>query len=277
MCTKRILTFCYRMDIAFSLPAAKHQFTLRMLPCQDARQKIAKACIRLVPECAYANGEDAFGNQYIYGEIVQEHTHFGVEVCGIAEIDQNCLTAPENTMAALAPYRYPSHYTKVGEEIKEYYREHGKGNTETQLAFTERLLHQIYQDMVYCQGVTDIYTTAEQAMAGRTGVCQDYAHIMISLCRIADIPSRYVVGMMQGEGFSHAWVEVCIDGYWHGMDPTNNRVVDDTYIKISHGRDYQDCIVNRGVFRGGGEQTQQVQVIVNVEEGFPDFRGVNIV
>ena len=103
MCTKRILTFCYRMDIAFSLPAAKHQFTLRMLPCQDARQKIAKVCIRLVPECAYANGEDAFGNQYIYGEIVQEHTHFGVEVCGIAEIDQNCLTAPENTMAALAP------------------------------------------------------------------------------------------------------------------------------------------------------------------------------
>ena len=146
---------------------------------------------------------------------------------------------------------------------------HGPRKGEGEFDFAERLLHQIYQDMEYVQGVTDIHTTAEQALSGKKGVCQDYAHIMISLCRMADIPSRYVVGIMQGEGYSHAWAEVCIDGKWYGMDPTNDRIVDDTYVKLSHGRDYQDCIVNRGVFRGLGTQTQSVSVIVTdeTEEG----------
>lgn len=142
-------------------------------------------------------------------------------------------------------------------------RRHGQKEDEQAYVYCVRLLHQIYQDMVYVQGVTDIHTTAEEALAGREGVCQDYAHIMIALCRMAGIPSRYVVGMMQGEGCSHAWVEVCADGAWHGMDPTNDRVTDDSYIKISHGRDYQDCIVNRGTFLGNGTQTQTVCVRVD--------------
>ncbi len=172
--------------------------------------------------------------------------------------------ACDNKMIELAPYRFPSQYTKAGDALKKYYRLHGLREGEGVLAFAARLLHQIYEDMEYVQGVTDIRTTAEEALAGKRGVCQDYAHIMLALCRIADIPSRYVVGMMQGEGFSHAWVEVCADGRWYGIDPTNDQVVDDTYIKISHGRDYQDCIVNRGTFRGGGMQTQRVEVVVTV-------------
>ena len=71
---------------------------------------------------------------------------------------------------------------------------------------------------------------------------------------------------MQGEGVSHAWVEICANGIWYGMDPTNDKLVDDTYIKISHGRDYKDCIVNRGVFTGTGTQTQSVHVNVNFNE-----------
>jgi len=72
----------------------------------------------------------------------------------------------------------------------------------------------------------------------------------------------WVFGQPGGEGYSHAWVEVCAEGRWYGMDPTNDREVDDTYIKISHGRDYQDCIVNRGTFHGNGMQTQQIKVVV---------------
>jgi transglutaminase-like putative cysteine protease len=69
--------------------------------------------------------------------------------------------------------------------------------------------------------------------------------------------------MMMGEGFSHAWVEVSIGGVWMGFDPTNDKIVDDTYIKISRGRDYQDCIVNRGVFYGCVTQTQNIKVVVS--------------
>jgi transglutaminase-like putative cysteine protease len=86
---------------------------------------------------------------------------------------------------------------------------------------------------------------------------------MIALLRMSGIPARYVVGMMMGEGFSHAWVEALIDGEWIGFDPTNDKNVDDTYIKISNGRDYQDCIVNRGVFYGCVTQNQNIKVIVS--------------
>ena len=78
------------------------------------------------------------------------------------------------------------------------------------------------------------------------------------------IPCRYVTGMMLGEGKSHAWVEVYSDGMWIGMDPTNSQLVDDFYIKIAHGRDYSDCLVNQGIFTGNVTQIQEISV--NVEE-----------
>lgn len=260
----RTLQFCYCMALDFSEPVQRHQFTLRMIPQSDERQTISACRVALEPECQYCEGVDSFGNRYIYGEIEQPHSAFRVEVAGTAEIRGNVQLSCDRPMIELAPYRFPSQYTRAGDAMKKYYEMHSLRKGEGALAFSTRLLHQIYQDMEYVQGVTDIHTTAEEAFSGKMGVCQDYAHIMLALCRMADIPSRYVVGMMQGEGYSHAWVEICADGKWHGMDPTNDRVVDDTYIKISHGRDYQDCIVNRGTFRGNGTQTQQVKVVVTV-------------
>jgi transglutaminase-like putative cysteine protease len=68
---------------------------------------------------------------------------------------------------------------------------------------------------------------------------------------------------MQGEGYSHAWVEVAISNFWRGFDPTNDKIVDDGYIKISSGRDYRDCIVNRGFFYGNVTQNQSIKVVVS--------------
>lgn len=266
---ERILRFRYIMELDFSEPVHNHQFTLRMIPQSDARQRIVELQTDIEPVCELEEGEDVFGNKYVYGCIENMHERFRVEVHGVAAVNGDSQLLSDKTMIALAPYRFPSQYTRAGNALKEYYEVHGPREGEGEFEFAGRLLHQIYQDMEYVQGVTDIHTTAEQALAGRQGVCQDYAHIMITLCRMADIPSRYVVGIMQGEGYSHAWAEVCIDGKWYGMDPTNDRMADDTYIKLSHGRDYQDCIVNRGVFRGPGTQTQSVSVIVTdeTEEG----------
>lgn len=255
------LRFDYSMELHFSEPARKHQFTLRMLPCSDERQKILEHKVKVSPECELHYDEDAFGNRYVYGEILGEHEVFRVETTGVAQVTQT-YRIPMKESHDFPRYRYPSRYTRLGEQIPEWAMNWLIQPKSDYYAAAEQLLHQIYQEMEYKPGVTDIHTTAGEALAGRQGVCQDYAHIMIALCRMADIPARYIVGMMQGEGFSHAWVEVGIDGYWYGMDPTNNRIVDDTYIKISHGRDYQDCIVNRGVFSCLGTQEQTVRVIV---------------
>jgi transglutaminase-like putative cysteine protease len=138
-----------------------------------------------------------------------------------------------------------------------------KRQGETDFDYAMGIMHKLYKDFKYVKGVTDINTTAEQALELKSGVCQDYSHIMIALLRMSGIPARYVVGMMMGEGFSHAWVEALIDGEWIGFDPTNDKNVDDTYIKISNGRDYQDCIVNRGVFYGCVTQNQNIKVIVS--------------
>ena len=105
-------------------------------------------------------------------------------------------------------------------------------------------------------------TTAEKALSGGSGVCQDYAHIMLALLRMDRIPCRYVAGMMMGEGSSHAWVEVWDDKRWIGYDPTNKKLVNEDYIKISNGRDFADCLVNQGIFTGNVTQTQEISVIV---------------
>ena len=68
--------------------------------------------------------------------------------------------------------------------------------------------------------------------------------------------------MMLGEGASHAWVEVWMKDTWLGMDPTNNRLVDETYIKLTHGRDFGDGTINRGRFLGFANQSQEIRVKV---------------
>ncbi len=126
------------------------------------------------------------------------------------------------------------------------------------------IMHRLHSDMKYKSGVTDLYTTAEEAFRMKKGVCQDYAHIYIALAKLAGIPARYVAGLMIGEGMSHAWVEVLCKGKWIGIDPTNNLLVDDNYIKLGHGRDAFDCQINLGIMHGGGKQRQRIEVLVDV-------------
>lgn len=85
--------------------------------------------------------------------------------------------------------------------------------------------------------VTSLDTPASEIIKTHQGVCQDYAHLMIALCRLHDIPARYVCGFMEGEGETHAWVEVCDGNAWHGFDPTHNEEISCGYVKLAHGRD----------------------------------------
>src|SRR5665213_3329460 len=72
----------------------------------------------------------------------------------------------------------------------------------------ERINDFVAQHMRYVPDATTVETTAAKAFAQRTGVCQDFAHVMIALCRLCDIPARYVSGHLLGEGGTHAWLEV---------------------------------------------------------------------
>ena len=91
--------------------------------------------------------------------------------------------------------------------------------------------------------------------------------MQIAVCRALGIPVRYVVGMQEGTGETHAWAEIYDNGIWVGIDPTNNKLVDDRYLTLSHGRDFADCGINRGLFIGGGTQKQTIQAMVKVLKG----------
>ena len=97
----------------------------------------------------------------------------------------------------------------------------------------------------------------------RRGVCQDFAHFMIGLCRSIKIPARYISGYLATEtaSASHAWMEAFVPGQgWRGLDPLHNRQVDETYVKIGHGRDYADVPPVSGNYRGTLERTMEVEV-----------------
>ncbi len=120
------------------------------------------------------------------------------------------------------------------------------------------LMHRLHQDFSYVPGATQVRTTAEEAWGLRKGVCQDYAHIYITLLRMSGIPARYVCGLIAGEGASHAWVEALCGDRWIAFDPTNDCLAGDQYIKLGHGRDADDHGINRGIMWGGGLQTQKI-------------------
>ena len=124
------------------------------------------------------------------------------------------------------------------------------------------LMKCLHEEFHYETGSTTMRTTAEEAFMQRKGVCQDYAHIMIALCHLAKIPARYVAGMMVGEGYSRAWVEILSEDVWYAFDPTHACEAKENYIKIGVGRDAEDCMINKGILKGGGSQTQEIRVLV---------------
>ena len=249
------------MQLNFAEPVREHHFKLRCFPSSDERQKISNEHIKIYP-VHFSNAEkDSFGNLCIYGTANQKHNLFAVNVDGEAEInsDGKIPAAPNK----IGLFKYETDLTRAGLSLREF---HSNFETMSYMTGYERavyMMNELYQEYFYTPGVTGIMTSAEEAFTLGRGVCQDYAHILLALCRLERIPCRYVAGMIPGEGATHAWTEIFDAGTWRMIDPTHNKICDDTYIKISSGRDAQDCAINQGVFYGGGSQTQEIKVIVN--------------
>jgi transglutaminase-like putative cysteine protease len=114
----------------------------------------------------------------------------------------------------------------------------------------------VYDRVRFQQGATAVETPASVALAGQQGVCQDFTHIMLAICRACGLPARYVSGFIPGEGHMHAWVEALVPdprtgtSHWEGFDPTHNRRSDAHYVAIATGRDYADISPITGWFYG---------------------------
>jgi transglutaminase-like putative cysteine protease len=112
----------------------------------------------------------------------------------------------------------------------------------------------VSREISYRDGVTSVKTTAAEAAAGGRGVCQDYAHIMLAVCHVLELPARYVSGHLLGQGGTHAWVEVIVPRGEHAeavaFDPCNGRRTDGGYVTVATGRDYADVAPVSGSYVG---------------------------
>jgi transglutaminase-like putative cysteine protease len=129
------------------------------------------------------------------------------------------------------------------------------GSAEWGLPLADRINDWVYQSMTYQHGVTGVRTTAAQALEIGSGVCQDYAHVMLAVCRASGLPSRYVSGHLLGQGGTHAWVEVVLptkDGTGEAIastfDPTHASRGGLGYVTIAVGGDYSDVAPTSGTY-----------------------------
>ncbi len=255
------LRFEYDMKLLFSGAVNNHRFSLKCIPHDTDMQRIDKLSVSVYPDHILSEDTDSYGNLTLFGYTNDYHNSFGFDIKGIATTGL-CDFETSRERHLVGMYRYSTPITTPGRAICDFYNGLHLSEMKDTKEKAMHIMNSLYDSFTYGGGYTGMETTAEQALTGGVGVCQDYAHIMLALCRMEKIPCRYVAGMMMGEGSSHAWVEVWDNKKWIGYDPTNRKLVDDGYIKISNGRDSADCLVNQGIFTGNVTQTQEISVIV---------------
>ncbi|MCQ2495515.1 MAG: transglutaminase family protein [Lachnospiraceae bacterium] len=252
------------MTLSYSEAVEKCYFTIKTIPADDFRQRNISYEIEMQPKTAYSESVDSFGNNQITGSVNGPHKIFEYIVRGLVETNDINVTGGVNE-ARVGMYKYPHGKCVPGERILEFadaIRQEISG-CESEKEKCIRIMNRLSEKMTYEKGCTGIDTGAEEAFAGGKGVCQDFAHIYITLLRIFKIPARYVCGLIVGQGESHAWVEAVTDNNYVAFDPTYNKEITDEYIKLGTGRDAADCAINRGVMWGGGAQTQEISVRVD--------------
>lgn len=254
------LLYHYRFetDVDFRLPVTRHSFMLRCLPIESMCQHIIDSNYKVKEATWLAEGTDVFGNRVVYGCSEEPHKHLTITSEGTVSLRHYAMYDDPNPC-----FRFHSPLTDVSPEMRSliYKTLHG-ARAATAADKAMLLSHAVYSHLSYKGGVTQSHTTASEAFRLKTGVCQDYSHILIALCREAGIAARYVSGFVPGEGASHAWVEVFDQSRWIGIDPTNNCAVKHGYIIIAHGRDADDCPLNRGIYTGPTDELMTIRVKV---------------
>lgn len=136
------------------------------------------------------------------------------------------------------------------------------------------LTTRIYRDFRYVSGSSSVGSTVAELLERGSGVCQDFAHLAVAALRAMGLAARYVSGYLEtrpppgkerlvGADASHAWVSVCTGTGWFDLDPTNDRIVDGSYVELAHGRDYSDVPPLKGVIFTDAK-TSRMNVAVDV-------------
>lgn len=245
-----IYHYSFITESAFEPAIDWHFFKLRAVPCCNEFQQVLQSELEVWPACRLSKSMDGQGNAVQWGSFDEFHSSFRVSSEG--DVEQ---TKPYLIREAPAPYYLtPTRLTTCTPQMLSWAR---------QWHDASEVMHAVHRLIAYLPCHTTTATTAAEVWADPRGVCQDYAHLMLAVCRAIGLPARYVNGLIEGEGQTHAWVEVSDGTCWHPYDPTHDLQPEWGYIKIAHGRDADDCPNNRGRIYSWTRETMSVRTSLN--------------
>ena len=233
------LQFSFDTTVHYSAPVTGHQLALRCVPMTDAVQRLETCTVTIEPAPLPQPLRDGFGNTVYWYSALEPHTALRYAAVGVAAVDKSRADEAFQNPA----FRCHGLRTKPGRTLLQVSSAMPKAGT---YEAAEALCHAVHSLLQYTPGVTDNTTTAEAALRGGIGVCQDYAQVFVALARLAGWSARYCMGLSVGEGATHAWAEIYYKGHWHGFDPTRDCAADERYLRFGVGRDSADCPVEQG-------------------------------
>ena len=277
---------------AYASPVAHARHVLRQMPINRDRQRVHLAALQIIPEPQHRReGADFFGNRLTWIDLDAPHQALTVKLTARVGVDAVIAPDPLSTPAweavreqtfgtsdigpaSPAHFVFASRMVSLDPDIRDYAQQSFAPGRPI-LDGAIELMGRLKTDMVYEIGATTVTTTPPMAFAQRRGVCQDFAHIMISGLRGIGLPAAYVSGYLrsvartdatrlQGADAMHAWVLVWCGPQtgWIGLDPTNAMLASDEHIVLALGRDYTDVAPVDGVILGSGGQRMEVSVSV---------------
>ncbi|HWZ81837.1 MAG TPA: transglutaminase family protein [Terriglobales bacterium] len=257
---------------------------VRLQPRNEGHQRCLKFHLNVNPSAHIMEYRDFMGNAVHHFDIAPAHTELRVQAVSLVEVppvpppvsdaagdwaDLDALLAADDHWEMLLPSQF-AHPTAALESLAKDLNCRRRGNP---LELVTELNQSIYRFFAYVPNSTRVDSPIDEALRTRQGVCQDFAHIMISLLRPLHIPCRYVSGYLfhaeenhdrSLEGASHAWVEALLPRLgWTAFDPTNNLIGGDRHIRVAVGRDYSDVPPTRGVYKGETQSELSVAVTVS--------------
>lgn len=272
------LKVTHETGLRYTEPVSASFNEARMTPADGGGQLLIAHELRTVPPARVQSYTDYWGTTVEAFDLHEAHTV--LDVMSSSVVETSVTTPPASSVTwddlrAEAVVDRWCEYLRPSRYVDDAQADPSRAGLLAELVACPRPADAIHaavsaveNHMRYTPGFTTVFTTASEAWAHGAGVCQDFTHVTLSLLRPLGIPARYVSGYLytgSGEvgervtGESHAWVEVW-DGDWHGLDPTNGRVVGEGHIIVARGRDYADVSPLKGIYAGGSSESLGVTV-----------------
>ena len=253
----------YRYD----QPASYGVQEVRLTPRDNECQNVIEWAIDMPGLHGAGKYEDADGNLVHLVNQLKPRDSLVIRVSGVVETRENGgVTGLASAGARDQIYTRQTELTQPGAQLRRTASKFD-GSADAEVSLFHAIMDSIRELMTFDTGQTDAQTTAEQALRGGHGVCQDFSHIFIGICRSLGIPARYVTGYLaMGDGKEvaeahHAWAEALVSGLgWVGFDAANGICPDERYVRLSCGRDAAGAAPVRGIRRGAGNESLSVKV-----------------